>query len=426
MSIDTLSPTAVASPPDADEIVVLSAAGPGAPLAWRERLAVQPDREGASAAELAGTDAIAEAMLLSTCERFDVYAVASDADRAERELVQWVARRSGCTEEAVATRVRTLSGRAAARHVIATAAGLKSSILGEHEILGQVRRARDRATGAGAAGPVLERLVVDALRAGRRVRSTTSLGRGSVSVLSAGLQLVVELCPGAGRRALVLGSSRTASAAGDRLRSFGWAVTPAAGLSAPPPLGPALEEFDAVVACTGTSGHVVSADELAEAAARRGGAPLVVLDLSVPRDVDPRARLTDGVLLFDVDALPAIAAPAVAARSAGVADAKRIVDEELDRFGAWRADQVLAPTIKALRDHVREAVLDALGRAPETAALEADAPTVERAVGRILHTPTRRLREATADGRGGESVLLLRWLFGVDGDPAGPGAAGSS
>jgi glutamyl-tRNA reductase len=238
---------------------------------------------------------------------------------------------------------------------------------------------------------------------------------------------VAELCPGAGRRALVLGSSRTASAARDRLSALGWAVTPAADLSAPSPLGPFLEEFDAVVACTGTSGHVVAANALAEAAVGRGGTPLIVLDLSVPRDVDPRARLIDGVLLFDVDALPAIAAPAVASRRAGVAGAKRIVDEELDRFDAWRADQMLAPTIKALRDHVRDVLVDALGHAPGPGpAAEADARTVERIVGRILHTPTRRLREATADGRGAESVLLLRWLFGVEGDPAGPGAAGPS
>ncbi|MEA2467066.1 MAG: glutamyl-tRNA reductase, partial [Thermoleophilaceae bacterium] len=164
---------------------------------------------------------------------------------------------------------------------------------------------------------------------------------------------------------------------------------------------------------------------LADAAAVRGGTPLVVLDLSVPRDVDPRARHTDGVLLLDVDALPAIAAPAVASRRAGVAGAKRIVDEELDRFGAWRADQMLAPTIKALRDHVRDVLVDALGDSPESGpAAEADARTVERIVGRILHTPTRRLREATTDKRGAESVRLLRWLFGVDPEPAGAATGG--
>jgi glutamyl-tRNA reductase len=181
------------------------------------------------------------------------------------------------------------------------------------------------------------------------------------------------------------------------------------------------------VACTGTSGHIVPADALAEAAVGRGGTPLVVLDLSVPRDVDARARLIEGVLLFDVDSLPALAAPAVESRREGVADAKRIVDEELDRFGAWRADQMLAPTIKALRDHVREVLVDALGQpAGSGPAAEAGAQTVERIVGRILHMPTRRLREAAAEGRGAESVLLLRWLFGVDGDAPDLGAGGQS
>jgi glutamyl-tRNA reductase len=419
--------TAVTRPPNADEIVVLSAAGASAPLAWRERLAVPADCEGAAAAQLTGTGTIVEAMVLSTCERVDVYAVAHDADRAEGGLVRWVAGRSGWPAETVADCVRIFRGRAAARHVIATAAGLQSAVLGEHEVLGQVRRARDRAARAGAAGPILDRLAVDALRAGRRVRAKTSLGRGSVSVLSVGLQLVVRLCPGAGRRALVLGSSRTASTARDRLRAVGWGVTSADDLSAPSPLGAFLAQFDVVVACTGTSQTIVPAHALADAAARRDGGPLVVLDLSVPRDVDSRARNADGVLLYDVDALPAMAAPAVASRRAGVADAKRIVDEELDRFGAWRADQMLAPTIKALRDHVRDVLVEALGQPPGSGpAAAADTRTVERIVGRVLHTPTRRLREATADARGAESVRLLRWLFGVDGDPAGAGAGGPS
>jgi glutamyl-tRNA reductase len=397
--------------PVADEIVVLSAAGAGAPVAWRELLAVPADQEGVAAEELRGAGTISEALVLSTCGRFDVYAVASDADRAERELTRWVARRSGCPGEAVASRLQTLRGRAAARHLLATAAGLRSPVLGEHEILGQVRRARDRAARSGATGPMLDRLTVDALRAGRRVRATTALGRGSVSVLSVGVQLVVELCPGASRRALVLGRSRTATAARDRLLAGGWAVTCAPTAPARSPDGAFLAEFDAIVACTGTSGTVVGADALADAAAGRGGSPLVVLDLSVPRDVEARAGQASGVLLYDVDALAAAAAPVVAARCAGIADAERIVDDELGRFEAWRTDRMLAPTIKALRGHVRGVVADTV-----------DAGSVERVVSRLLHAPTRRLRQAAAEGRAEHYALLVRSLFGVDDDVAGPAA----
>jgi glutamyl-tRNA reductase len=419
--LDRRSPRSVAaSPANGDEIVVLSAAGSRAPVAWRERLAVHADREGAAAAELTGVGTIVEAMVLSTCGRFDIYAVASDPERAERELVRWVARRSGCPLESVAGRVRTLRGHVAARHVIATAAGLRSSVLGEHEILGQLRRARDRAARSGAAGPTLDRLVVEALRAGGRVRATTALGRGSVSVLSVGVQLVVALCPGTARRALVLGGSRTASAARDRLLAGGWAVTSAAGLPTRSPLGTFLRAFDVVVTCTGTSGTIVPADALADAAAGRGDTPLVVLDLSVPRDVDPRARHADGVLLYDVDALAARAAPAVASRRAGIPAAERIVDAELDHFEAWRADRMLAPTIKALRGHVRSLVVDALAdTAPCGPAAGADARTIDRVVGRLLHAPTRRLREAAAAGSGAHCALLVRSLFGLDDDRFG-------
>jgi glutamyl-tRNA reductase len=419
------SPSAAASAVHADEIVVLSASGTGAPVAWRERLVVSADRDGAAAAELPGTGTIVEAIVLSTCGRFDIYAVASDADRAERELLHWVARRSGSPVETVAGRVRTLRGRAAAHHVIATASGLRSPVLGEHEILGQVRRARDRATRSGAAGPILDRLVVEALRAGGRVRATTALGRGAVSVLSVGVQLVMASCPGTGRRALVLGRSRTAAAARDRLLAGGWVVTSAADLSSPSPLGTFLRAFDAVVTCTGTSATIVSADALADAAAGRGGTPLLVLDLSVPRDVDPRARLADGVLLYDVDALGTVAAPGVASRRAGISEAERIVDAELTHFEAWRANRMLAPTLKALRGHVRNLVVDALGEAaPSGPDAGTDARTVERLVGRLLHAPTRRLREAAADGSGAHRALLVQVLFGLDDDLAALRARG--
>jgi glutamyl-tRNA reductase len=422
---DQLSFAEEASPAHAGEIVVLSAAGTGAPVAWRERLAVPAADEGAAAAELPGAGTIVEAMVLSTCGRFDVYAVATDADRAERELVRWVARRSGCPVEVVDGRVRTLRGRAAARHVIATAAGLRSPVLGEHEILGQLRRARDRAAGSGAAGPTLDRLVIEALRAGGRVRATTALGRGSVSVLSVGMHVAAELCPGADRRALVLGSSRTASAARDRLLAEGWGVTSAPDLSAPSPLGPSLQAFDVVVTCSGTSGTIVPADALADAAARRGGTPLLVIDLSVTRDVDPRARLAEGVLLYDVDALAATAGPAVACRRDGIPAAEQIVDTELDHFEAWRAERMLAPTIKALRGHVRSLVVDALAdAAPSGRAAAADARTIDRVVGRLLHAPVRRLREAAADGSRAHSALLAGSLLHLDDDLAGLRAQG--
>jgi glutamyl-tRNA reductase len=408
---------------DTDEIIVLSSAGEDAPVEWRERLAVQAHHEGAAAAELTAAGTIVEAMVLSTCGRFDIYAVASDTELAEGELVRWVARQSGCPLEAVTGRVRILRGRAAARHVIATAAGLRSPVLGEHEILGQLRRARDRAARSGADGPTLDRLVMEALRAGRRARATTALGRGTVSVLSVGMQLVAALCPGAGRRALVLGRSRTAAAACDRLLAGGWAVTSAADL--PMSLGTFLQAFDVVVTCTGTSQTIVPARALADAAARRGGTPLLVVDLSVPRDVDPRARDAEGVLLYDVDALAARAAPAVASRRAGIPAAEQIVDIELDHFEAWRTDRMLAPTIKVLRGHVRGLVVDAFAdAAPCGAAADTDARAVDRVVGRLLHEPMRRLREAAADGSGERRAVLVRSLLHLDDDLAGLRARG--
>jgi glutamyl-tRNA reductase len=265
---------------------------------------------------------------------------------------------------------------------------------------------------------MLDRLVVDALRAGRRVRATTALGRGSVSVLSVSVELALAMCPGEARRAFVLGRSRTASAARDRLLAAGWAVTHAPFLEAPSRRGSLLAAFDVIVTCTGTRGTVIPAQALENAAAHRDGAPVIVLDLSVPRDVDPRAAAVDGVLLHDVDTLALAAAPAVAARRAGIADAERIVDDELSRFETWCADRMLAPTIKALRSHVRDVVVHALGTV--------DSTTVEQLVNRMLHAPTRRLRAAAADGRAEHFTRLVRSLFGLDDELPGPGRAGGA
>jgi glutamyl-tRNA reductase len=405
------------------ELVCLSVSHESAPIAWRERLAVPAQTQGAAAVALVRAGAAGEALVLATCGRVDTYAAATDGDRAEAALLARLARRAGVTPEALTPYVEALRGTAAARHLMRTAAGLESPVLGEPEILGQLRRAHDRARRAGATGPVLDRLVRDALRAGRRARHETSLAAGAVSLSSIATGLARTLFGGtAGGRALVVGATRTARGLGARLLADGWAVTSLPSVRTGPAIAPLLGSFDVVATATGTRARALPAEALIDAAAAHGDRPLLVLDLSVPRDVDPAARDLDGVLLYDVDDLGAAADHALDARRAGVLGAEAIVEQELDRFDAWRATRSLVPTIKALRAHVRRTAIDALGdtlgsRHDGGAEVE---QALERLVTHLLHAPTRRLRAAAAEGVGDRYAELARDLFGLQED-AGEG-----
>jgi glutamyl-tRNA reductase len=185
-----------------------------------------------------------------------------------------------------------------------------------------------------------------------------------------------------------------------------------------PAMAPLLADFEVVASASGTRTRVLPADAIVDAAEAHRDRPLLVLDLSVPRDVDPAARDLDGVLLYDIDDLAAAADHALDARRAGVPGARAIVEQELDRFEAWRATRSLVPTIKALRAHVRRTAIDALGDtlgSPHDHGPEVE-QALERLVTHLLHAPTRRLRDAAAQGAGDRYAELARDLFGLQDD----------
>jgi glutamyl-tRNA reductase len=386
-------------------VVQVGVSHASAPVRWRERLAVGSRAVGPAAARLARCGAASEALVLATCSRVEAYAVGPDADRLELELLERLARRAGCPLDELATIVEVRHGTEAARHLLRTAAGLESPVLGEPEILGQLRRAAESAT----TGPALEQLVAHAVRAGRRVRSETGLATGATSLTSTVAVLALGLVgtPG-GRRALVIGRTRTARAAAERLLADGWGVTTGSELD---------PSFDVVVACTG-GGAVIGREALRAVARARADTPLLVVDLSVPRDVDPDARDLPGVLLYDVDDLAVAGRHSLAARRTHVPAAEAIVEEELRSFEARRATVALVPTIKALRENQRRAVVEVLGELPDDLA--------ERLVTRLLHAPTARLREAAAAGVGEQWAETARELFALGADAKGRSATTSA
>ncbi len=408
-----------------------------APLEVRERFAhaareVPPTLERVLAAGAQG------GVLLSTCNRTEFY-VADPEDAVPGAVWSVLSERLGDGRSASAFGYSERD-RAAVRHLYRVSAGLDSMILGESEIQGQVREAweiaRDRA------GPVLHRLFQSALFVGARVRSETGLATGTASAPSAAVALAGKIFHAlAGRSALILGAGDMAELAATCLASEGVRVTlvanrtyerasaiaEALGARALT-LDEAWEHFgdtDIVLSSTAAPHAVVTWDRVAPAIARRRGRPLCILDLGVPRDVEPAVGQLENVFLYDLDDLQAVAAQAAAERRRDIPAAERIVSEEVERFWAWYGGRVVVPVLTELRDRleaVRRAELErALRRLPRLGPEERR--HIEHfshaLVNKLLHQPTIALKQAAEAGRGAGLLEALKRLFGL-GAPGGP------
>jgi glutamyl-tRNA reductase len=391
-----------------------------APLALRERLALPPDEATAVLRGLLATGAVDEAVAVSTCNRTEIYAVGEDAEAAEAAALRALARRAGMTTGALRPHVAVLRGSGVADHLFAVAGGLESMVLGEAEILGQLRRAHEVARSAGTCGPLVDRLLRDALTAGRRARAGTGIARCGVSVSSAAVELAREALGSlADRRVLLVGAGKSSEVTARVLRSHGvreLAVANrgrerAAALAGPDgaavsidALGDALAAADLVLAATASPRVLIDRTAVARAMLRRGGRPLVLVDLAVPRDVEPAVRDMPGVTLLDLDDVQRRAARNRASREDDVGRARAILAGEVDRFEEWRAARAAAPTLAALQGAGEAIVAELLDRnAPHWESLSpADRDRVAslaRAVARrLLDEPTRRIKQAALAG----------------------------
>lgn len=374
-----------------------------------------------------------ECVILSTCNRTEIYFVAERVDDdAARRLLFPDDRATGGLEE---SEVYVLRGADAASHLCEVAAGLDSLILGEHEILAQVKSALEAAREADTIGPLLSRLFHHALRAGKRARAETGIASGIFSVgHCAAIAARTVLGDLSGKALLVIGAGRIAEATAKHLFHQGAAPIVVANrtleraqevaqrlgaaahsITALPAL---LADADLVVTCTSAPHFVLDAAQVARAAAQRSGRPMVVIDVGMPRDVDPDAAQVPNVRLFNLDDLEPVVAENAKAREGEVNAARAIIAEEVRAFEQWQARSEVVPLINSLRrrgDLVREQCLEQARRrlchlAPE------DAVAVERLadliIKRLLHAPTTALRQHPRDG----SLTLAaaaRELFGL-------------
>ena len=412
-----------------------------APVELLERLAFTDDdltKAYRYALDLPGVE---EAVILSTCNRVEVYGSVSSYHVGFLALKRLLCETRGVAPEELADPLYAHWERDAADHLFAVAAGLDSMVLGETQIHAQVREALHRAQAEEAAGPILMGVFHAASRAGRRVRQETSLGAAPDAFVELGTDLAEEaLGDLTGRDVLVIGAGQMAALAVKHLhrrgvgpvrilnRSLEHARALAERTNAEhgdlDALPAALEHADLVVSATGAAGYVVSTDSVTEAMAGRAGRTLVLVDLAVPRDVDPRCAALPDVDVFDIATLRERVASHSPETAADIARAHELVGGEVRRWVLRRRGDELAPVIKALRTHGEDVIEAELARtrsrlagldADERAAVEA---LVRGVAAKLLHDPIVGLKERIEPARERDIAVLLSELLGLAADDA--------
>jgi glutamyl-tRNA reductase len=419
------------------DILALGASHKTAPLPLRERLALPEGRAAAVLAELTEDSAIHEAVAISTCNRTELYLVAGDPVAAETEALALLAQQAEIRPTELLANLYSMRGRDAVRHLFSVAAGLDSMIVGEAEVQGQVKRAYELALVEGATGPVSNRLFREALAAGKRVRTETAVGRSRVSVSSVAVELAAGMLGDlASRRVLVIGAGENGEMTARALRQRGVHTVFVANRRYDRAIGlaqrfggaavrfddlpPELERADIVVSSTSSPHQIVGRDELAEVTSARSGRPLVMIDIAVPRDIDPAVRDLPGIALFDMDDLQRAVARNLSGREAEVERGESIVAEEVEAFDRWMASLDVVPTIAAL--HARgDAIVEQVLRENESrweslsvADREQLRVMARAVVRRLLHEPTLRLKGAEGAECSHLHVHALRELFGLE------------
>lgn len=407
-----------------------------APLEVRERCVVGAGEVHQALESIAASAGVREALVVSTCNRTEFYLVEDDRDATPAVWEYLTSRLGGdIMPYAYAWRERD-----AVAHLFRVTSGMDSMILGESQIHGQVRTAWE--LGRSHAGALLHRLFQSALQVSARVRTETDIGRGAASVSSAAVQLARQIFGSLeGRLTMVLGSGEMAGLALECLRGEGARAIVVAGRTHSHALELArahdatavafeecwsrLRDVDLLLCSTAAPVAVVTVDRVAAALPARGGRPLCILDIAVPRDVDPRVGALETVFLYDIDDLRAVVAANLATRRDELPSAESVIAEETERYWQWVAGLSAVPVVTSLRERAERVraheVAAVLRRMPDLSADQrAAVEQLSRSLmNKFLHEPSVRLRSAVANGRGLAIVDAARYLFAVEDAPAG-------
>jgi len=425
------------------ELLALGASHKTAPLALRERIALTDNGAEPLLQELTAHPAIGEAVALSTCNRTELYLLVTDPVEAESAVLGLLARRAGIRPTELLDGIYSLRNCDAARHLYRVASGLESMIVGEAEVQGQVKRAYEAALAARTTGPMTNKLFRAALATGKRVRTETAISAGRASVASVAVDAAQDaLGDLTDRHVLLIGAGETAELTARALHDHGVTTMFIANrrreraIALAQQFGGASGSFDAlpselaradiVISSTSSPHTLLGAEELALVVGDRHGRPLLLVDLAVPRDIDPACAELPGVTLLDIDGLQTQVRRHISVRKAEARGAEGIVEEEIQGFAGWLGSLEVLPTVTALREHADAVVAQVLAENEgrwETLS-ERDRKRVDalaKAVAkRLLHEPTLRVKGLDASHRHAR-LQLLRELFGLD--EAAPEAA---
>jgi glutamyl-tRNA reductase len=400
-------------------ITIVGVSHKSAPIAVRERFALPKDRVKDFLLELVGRPEVGEALMVSTCNRVEIVAAARAGSALERVASSCRAALKSVAPDAPDDGLYSLAGGEAVRHLFQVSSSLDSLVLGEPQILGQVKDAYELARDAGTVGAVLHRALSRAIHAAKLVRSQTNVGSGQVSVPTVAADLARRIFGELrGHSVLLVGSgemaetvARLLAAAGARLLVIGRTEEKvrvlAEAVGGEPrrwsDLTSSLPEVDIVISSTSAPGFVIERDSVARARKSRRGRSQFYIDLAVPRDIDPSIEKLDGVFLYNIDDFSRVVSESLASRWREAERAREIIDAEAKSFDRWVDGEQATPTIVALRARIRGSLRAELDRTlggrlrhlpePDRAALET---MLEASVNRLLHLPTTRLRSAAS------------------------------
>jgi glutamyl-tRNA reductase len=437
-----------------------------APVALRERLAFGADEIVAALAGLRESPSIGEAVLLATCNRVEVYgatpksAPGSALAAATAEVRRYLGATRQVDADELAAALYEHADRDAIRHLLRVAASLDSMVLGEAQILGQLKSAYGVAVKAGAAGPLLARCMEHAFAVAKRVRTSTGIGQGAANVSSVAVDLARRVFGDlVGKNVLIVGAGKMSDLAARHLRADGagalWVANRSLaaarelaervqGVARPwSELAAALTGADVIISSTGAAEPILTPALIKSAMKARKYRPLLVIDIAVPRDADPDIGRIDGVYLFDIDDLERVVAENLRLRAREAEEATRIIDGEVQDVQAWIRGQSAVPTIRALRDRFTSVAQAEADQAIASLAA-ADSPEkreqavrrlADRIVGKLLHAPMTALKRGEDELEVEALSRATRQLFDLgdtapdanapDGEPAAAMAAES-
>jgi glutamyl-tRNA reductase len=425
---------------DLMSVVVVGLNHRSAPLDVLERMTVAPTALQKALAHLRSGDHLAEVVVLSTCNRTEVYAVCETFHGALSEIHDFLASVSGLSRDRFGEHLFTNYDEAAVKHLFSVASGLDSAVVGETEILGQVRRAWESARLGESSGPNLGGLFRHALEVGKRARAETAIARGTASVSHAAVQLAAARLGGSlvGRSVLVLGAGEIGVSmvtalqhagvsdvvVANRTRQRAVELASRLGAVAVPlhELPSALERVDLLLTATSSDTTVLEREDVAQVMSARKGLPLLIVDAALPRDVDPSAATIPGVTLLDLDSIRAFVEVGLDERRREIDRVREIVDDEAERYGASAAARQIAPVIRALRDHaeaIRRAEMERVGARLTEHERDLLDQTSRQMFAKLLHEPTMALRAGAGSTKGQRMVDAARSMFGLEGHDFG-------